>query len=226
MTVIGALVVNKIPIRRGPIRFKEAYNRVSPIKMPIRAEKARMSMEWLSRVRHPPVIAVTAAKMQNTIVRRMRLKRKAPKARVGVVDNNPPKDQQRAAAKAEHSAIYICFLGAATHPAKSARIDRATNNGVITGRDRGAGCRFEIDHDHRYGPRCIRNPERQVKNGKNSLPPCSSWAMSYNENLVAPYPQGRKQQKNSFYDPQTVEKTLHKRIKNNGKDHHRFDTGR
>lgn len=99
-----------MPVRRGPMRFSVEYSSVSPRKIPIIADRARTDTECKPRVRQLPVATATTMRTQETIPKRMRLNLKAPKARVGVVDKSPPKDQHRAAVRAEHSAIYMELL--------------------------------------------------------------------------------------------------------------------
>jgi hypothetical protein len=70
----------------------------------------RSNRDWVPRVDQPPVVKAMTMRTKETMLNRRWLNLNAPRARAGVVDNSPPKDQHRAAAKAEHSAIYMVFF--------------------------------------------------------------------------------------------------------------------
>jgi hypothetical protein len=80
---------------------------VSPIRIPIIEDRLSTQKASALRVCHPPLYRDMAMRVRETIIKRRRLNRTAPRVRAGVVETRPPHDQHRAAAKAENSAIYM-----------------------------------------------------------------------------------------------------------------------
>lgn len=107
ITAKGALVVNIIPVRRGPSRFRVTNIRVSPIRIPIIEDRLSTQKALTLRVCQPPLHRDMEMRVRETIIKRRRLNLTAPRVRAGVVENRPPHDQHKAAARAENSAIYM-----------------------------------------------------------------------------------------------------------------------
>jgi hypothetical protein len=95
---------NKTPLRRGPKRFMQANKAVSPMKMPIKPDKANQATLGPSKLRHSPVYKAKAHSNVSAKNKRQRVKEKAPNWLAAVAENKLPKAQHKAAKAAKYSA--------------------------------------------------------------------------------------------------------------------------
>ena len=99
-----ACEANSTPLRRGPSRFMQANKAVSPMKIPIKPDKASKPTLAPSRVRHCPVKAVKAHSKVRAKNKRQRVKANAPMRLDAAAENKLPTAHDKAASAAKSSA--------------------------------------------------------------------------------------------------------------------------